>query len=183
MGVDQSFNSCGIAVIDRDGKLVHSQVIGSDKRQSVYQRSWSILKEIEKIIVERGVRHVAIEGLAMAMSGNATRSLAILQGVIVTNLNYNPPSGHPLDPVRIVAPTSLKKFATGSGKAGKADVIAALPIEIRLTWSLHHRQSLDDLADAYFLATHLRQSVTHPDKKLVWIRPRFRMRIRPKSIQ
>lgn len=160
LGIDQSFTSCGIVVLD-DNNMVYFQIIESNPQNSIYQRSWFILSQINQIIIRYQVNYIGIEGLAMAIvSGNATRSLAILQGVLVTNLLFLPPHGNQLkDPyLTLVAPMQLKKYATGKGKANKSDMIKAVPSEIKQGWKFIPKISWDDLADAYFIAKYLQQN-------------------------
>ena len=160
LGIDQSLTSTGVVVLDDQLSLVDYQIISSDPSKSVYSRSWSILQKIREMIVKHAVNYVGIEGLAMTMKGNATRSLAILQGVIVTDLLFNPPEGNLLSQkaLEIISPSQLKKFATGNGKANKADMIKALPPSVIEEMKKGvAKKSINDLADAYFLARYLHQ--------------------------
>ena len=57
----------------------------------------------------------------------------------------------------IVPPTTLKKFATGSGKADKNEMIAALPVDVREHFNAQGYKKttgLTDVADAYWLSTY-----------------------------
>lgn len=163
MGIDQSFTSCGVVILDPYDplKLVASKIITSDKTLTVYERSWHIFKEIFQLVKEFSVEHIAIEGLAFGKCGNATRSLAILQGVLITNLLYLnelEKQANPVKKVEIVTPSCLKKYATGKGKATKKEMIEKVPPEILTFWtSKWKRQSLNDLSDAYFLAQYLKK--------------------------
>lgn len=89
-----------------------------------------------------------MEGLSFGSMTNATRDLAKLQGIIEKEV---------FDRVglvcEIVAPTSLKKFATGSGRAKKEEMFEALPEEISILFSeVPKTKGRFDLTDAYFLA-------------------------------
>jgi Holliday junction resolvasome RuvABC endonuclease subunit len=160
LGIDQSFSSCGLVVLGEEGQMIHYRIIQSDPKESVFRRSWSILAAIRETVEKFRINYVAIEGLALSMKGNATRSLAILQGVVVTNLLFDPPSDNQLEEqfLEIITPSQLKKFATGRGKASKDEMIAALPGDLQKEWQERvNKKSRDDLADAYFLACHVRQ--------------------------
>ena len=159
LGIDQSFTSCGIIILDDNSNLLHYQIITSNPLNSIYQRSWYISEEINKIIVDYNVDYIGIEGLAMSMCGNATRSLAILQGVIISNILFNPPVGHRLKNccLDIITPLQLKKFATGNGKASKRDVIKAVPANIIEQWQFP-KSSHSDLADAYFISKYIKEN-------------------------
>lgn len=174
LGIDQSFTSCGLVVIDDYSQLIYHSIVKSNPKDTVFKRAWDILKAIEKILVEYQVNYIAIEGLAFAKIGNATRSLAILQGVLVSNLQYNPPVGHKLksSEIPIISPSMLKKYATGKGKATKLDMIKALPLNISQQWStISIKNGLDDLADAYHISFYLK---THT-------KPRYIFRLTLKS--
>jgi len=167
MGIDQSFTSCGVVILDESGEVVVAQIIKSDKRMSDFQRSWTIFNEISKLSHRYSIKNVAIEGLAFGKFGNATRSLAILQGVLVTNLLYLKrveERENNIERVEIVTPSCLKKFATGKGKATKKDMIAHVPQELVASWKRDwSSKSVDDLADAYFLAKYFRNKLNVTD--------------------
>lgn len=151
MGVDQSYTSCGYCVIDTQKNVKHFGVIRTDNASlDVFERSWIIATSLCKLATDLNVNTVAIEGLAFAKFGNATRDLAGLQFTI-----YNQLSNVALTPVEIVAPTILKKFATGKGKASKPDMLAAMPTDVikQMTDAgFMKTKGLYDLADAYWLA-------------------------------
>jgi Holliday junction resolvasome RuvABC endonuclease subunit len=150
LGIDQSFTKCAYVLLD-DGVLVNFGIISSSKDEDIYQRAWGITQELLRFCHERPIDHCAIEGLAFGMRGNATRDLAGLQFCIVCALRFigNLPS------IEILSPTTVKKFATGSGKADKRMMVDALPEIVRKTFELKgvkKNKGLDDLADAYFIA-------------------------------
>jgi len=150
MGIDQSFTSCGI-IITVDGEVVDVIKIVSDKSLDIFQRSWNMAQSVGAIAAKYKPDHTAIEGLAFGMRGSATRDLAGLQFLIIAQLRFI----HKIDPVDIISPLTLKKFATGSGKAKKEQMVAALPEDIRtllINKGYKKTTGLTDLTDAYFLA-------------------------------
>ncbi len=88
------------------------------------------------------------------MRGNATRDLAGLQFSIINKIKFILEKD-----ITIVAPPTLKKSATGSGKASKEEMIEALPKEVLelFTKDKNWKKSrgLTDVTDAYFLARYL----------------------------
>ena len=156
LGIDQRFTSSGLVVIDESGQMVHYQIASSNPKESHFKRAWDILKVIEQVVVEQKVTHISIEGLAFGGHGNVTRSLAILQGIIVANLQFSPPTGHSIigPQIAIVTPTTLKLSATGGGRADKKQMKACLPEEIRDKIK-KMSSKIDDLTDAYFLAQYI----------------------------
>lgn len=155
IGIDQSYTSTGICILDENCELYLSEIISSDKNDNIYERALQIKNKLNHIISNLNSENIfiAIEGLAFTMTGNATRDLAGLQFVLITymleNLNKTPV---------IISPPSLKKSATGNGKADKNAMIEALPAEIKdffITQGFKKTKGLTDITDAYFLAKSL----------------------------
>lgn len=122
LGLDLSLTGTGVVILE-DGKFVKRHLIKSkpvgDLPLNEVRRIRKIVEEIETIVTDREetINVAVIEGLAF-MVRNAT---ALVQ---LSALNYM--TRAMLDdyhiPFVIVAPTSLKKFVTGSG-ASKKDVM------------------------------------------------------------
>lgn len=149
LAIDQSFTSSGIVVL-RDGIMLHCEKHITDKTQDIFERSWDVTQRVEKVAKDYNVDVVAMEGLAFAGMGNATRDLAGLQFVIVTYMrfvnNY---------PFALYAPGTIKKLATGKGNSKKELMIEALPDNIRNDFDaigVKKTTGLGDLADAYWIA-------------------------------
>ena len=154
LGIDQSYTSSGFVVL-QDDEIIHTEIFKTPKDEDVFSRAWRISEKVVAMVREYAVESVSIEGLAFgSVNANATRDLAGLQFLIVTKLRLVEKI-----PVMITAPTSLKKFATGAGKATKKEMIASLPSSV-----LEHFKSLGfkvttglaDITDAYFLAQKLK---------------------------
>lgn len=152
LGVDQSYTSCGLAVADED-KLVAFHRFKTDSTLDVYDRAIQVANFIVEYIQLHKVESVRIEGLAFGMRGDATRDLAGLIFVLITNMRTRCKDVS----CSIVAPTSLKKFATGSGKSDKKAMIEALPVDVRdefVEAGFKKTTGLTDLTDAYWLAMY-----------------------------
>ena len=158
IGIDQSYTSTGIIALE-DNKILKAQIIQSPSGDDIFCRAWNISEEIKSFVLEFESPIVAIEGLAFAMSGNATRDLAGLQFCIISKLMFQ----CNINPI-IVAPPTLKKFATGNGKASKDDMINMLPKAtldyFKGNMKLNKSKGLTDITDAYFLAMYgLKESI------------------------
>ena len=151
LGFDQSYTSSGFVVTLEDGSVVEFGTFKTDKTLDVYDRARQVAEFVVNKVTFHSITHINIEGLAFGIRGDATRDLAGLLFVVLTSLR-----NARLDTkCTIVAPTSLKKFATGSGKSDKAAMIAAVP-----EWFLtaikdagyKKTTGMADIVDAYWLS-------------------------------
>ena len=121
MGLDLSLTGTGVSIL-KDGKitlrkLIKSKPIPDGKPVDEIKRIEKIVEEIEFCLSEELPTIAVIEGLAF-MVRNATALVQLSALNYMTRallLSYDVP-------FLIVAPTSLKKFITGSG-ASKKDVM------------------------------------------------------------
>lgn len=153
LGIDQSYTSTGYCILDETGNFV--DVFGTFKSTAtndVYDRALQIANFITTLVATHHITHMCIEGLAFGIRGDATRDLAGLLFVVITNIRS---SCNHVSCV-VVAPTSLKKFATGSGKADKAAMISAVPEQIQEKFKRSYKKTtgLGDVSDAYWLAQY-----------------------------
>lgn len=153
IGIDQSYTSTGLVILNSQNKIVHHMVISSDPKEDKFKRAWEISEAIKIKVKEYMPCRIAIEGLAFAMQGNATKDLAGLQFLIVSKIKFQLNKK-----ITIVPPNTLKKFATGNGQANKNDMLAKLPENIKTFFEkekFNKSNGLCDLSDAYFLASYI----------------------------
>lgn len=164
MGIDQSLSSTGIYCL-KNFKPYKCEVIRTSAEpkktpkqayvsENVYKRIAYIATHIRVSILDFEVDHVAIEGLGFAAKGNQTRTLAGLQHVIINELvSLNMTHGLTWE---IVPPNTLKKFATGHGKASKDDMLSFMmdydPTEWAYLKDIPKSHGREDLVDAFWLA-------------------------------
>lgn len=157
LGADLSLTGTGISVLE-DGKVKEQASIKSsktgNKASDEIKRLRGIVTEIMEYVDTWKPDIVVIEGIAF-MSRNTT-ALAQLAG-----LNYMVRSElvERDIPFLIVAPTTLKKYVTGSGNASK-DVMMLMTFKEFGVTILDNNEN-----DAYGLA-HIGLSVLQPPKKL-----------------
>lgn len=160
LGIDQSLTSTGWVVLE-DNTVTSHGIISTPKDNNKFDRMASASYELVAIADDnKPLDAVVIEGLPFGMShSNVSRDLAGLQAVIVTALHAY---GFELDEdLFIIAPTTLKKHATGSGKASKQEMFDALPLkEQGLFGSVPKTKGRFDLTDAYWLAHTGAKSLT-----------------------
>lgn len=154
IGIDQSYTSTGFVVLDEQKNLIDCNILSTPKTDDIFKRAWELSEAIITGISKYPDAKLAIEGLAFSMRGNATRDLAGLQFSIITKINFILNRD-----ITIVAPPTLKKSATGSGKASKEEMIDALPKNILEVFTKEKNwkksRGLTDVTDAYFLARYL----------------------------
>ncbi len=150
LSIDQSYTHCAWCVTDRQN-VVEFDVIKSDKEKNIYERSLAISLELSRIYNHYSPEEIRLEGLAFGMRGDATRDLAGLLFTIVNVLSHI----NQFKNFKIISPKTVKKTGTGSGKATKKEMIAALPPDImKLFKDKNFKQTtgLSDLADAYWIS-------------------------------
>lgn len=148
LAIDQSYTSCGIVVL-KDGKMQYAERFVTDKTLDIFERAWELTEHLRAIALNCKPDVIAIEGLAFAKNGNATRDLAGLQATIVTVLRFIDKYN-----VVIVPPNTVKKVATGKGNASKEEMVEMLPESIRSEFDalgVKKTTGLYDLCDAYFI--------------------------------
>lgn len=163
IGIDQSFTSTGVVVVDHYRKLIGFKIITSDPKDDNILRAWCITNSLRNFILDHPSPKIAIEGLAFSANGRTTRDLAGLQYAVAHMVRYGV-----YRELTIVPPTTLKKSATGSGRATKKDMVDALPQDVLAKFSQKYsmNKGLTDLADAYHLAVYACNETpkTHPVK-------------------
>ena len=154
MGLDQSYTGTGIVVI-QDGEITCRLVttdVNSENPFDKFERARIIANDIVASAAYHDVKKIVIEGLAFAGTGNATRDLGGLQYIIIDSLIH---AGYSRADICILPPNTLKKYATGNGKAKKIDMYESLPDNAKPMISQYLKtKGRYDITDAYFLAKY-----------------------------
>ena len=129
IGLDLSLTHTGFAVINEQGCVLGSGVIKSkpcgDKPIDETRRILNIVRQVMDVIDEKLPKNVSpdmviIEGLAFLAVGTSLVQLAGMNYLLrfcLLDLEW---------PFLIVAPTTLKKFITGSGKGEKDQMMMSV---------------------------------------------------------
>jgi len=153
MGIDQSMTKTGVVIFDNNSQtMLHHEIIETVLNKAValdsFLRVQMIASRIEFLCNLYNIDAVRIEGLSYGSVGQATRTLAGLHYVIVDRLLRAS-----ID-VAVIAPTALKKAATGSGRADKQAMLDACPDTVKQQFlKIGKTKGRFDLADAYHLAS------------------------------
>jgi len=156
LGVDQSFTATAWVLLDSETDVIMEGVIQTDKSDTLMERSQQICSELGDVLVYNQPDIFSIEGLSYGSLGNATRNLAVLFGHIQSlcyDFEYLEGTNNWIE----TPATSLKKFATGNGKADKKMMLESLPVDFKEYLKLNYKGSgkkkgLYDIPDAYWLA-------------------------------
>jgi crossover junction endodeoxyribonuclease RuvC len=148
VGLDLSLTHTGYAILDQDGVVLASGVIKSKpsgksllaETRRIVKIAEEVMEKIDEFIEEGEGVLVAIEGLAFMAKGTSLVQLAglnYLVRILLAEFGW---------PFIIVAPTTLKKFITGSGKGDKDMMMMAV-------YKHYGFESMDNNeCDAYSLA-------------------------------
>lgn len=161
IGIDQSYRNSGIVMIDYNDSVIKFDVVQTLKEDGDYFSrskiaSESIVRCVQTVdeYSEGNVEGIAIEGLSFGTKGIMLQNLAGLQWMIINGLRdagYDP---------KIYTPSTVKKLATGSGKADKQAMTDALPEKVRKMFeTVTKTNGREDLADAYWLAQKVKQEM------------------------
>jgi Holliday junction resolvasome RuvABC endonuclease subunit len=145
VGVDQSTTSSGVVVLSAEtGKYLFGYLI-KPRDKNIEVRIGIAYRTLCEIVEDLNVEIIAMESIAFAGRGRVV-DLSALYGVMYYGLQdkgYN---------VISFPPTTVKKFATNSGRASKEEMIEALPEEIKEDFEAINASDISDLADAYHIA-------------------------------
>ena len=151
VGVDPSISNTGVVVLDSLGNVtgVYNSRQGSKRSSNesdiaFYMRRADDIAEYLRSATDGYVDAIGYEDYSYD-SVHRGYSLAEYGGILKSRLM-------PLASPHLLAPGTVKKFATGNGLASKAMMKAAATKESRVLSDLPARQRTDDVCDAYFMA-------------------------------
>ena len=153
LSIDQSLNSTGV-VIWYDGNAAAWSILRPETTAEAILKIRWVVKEIGLLIHQHGVEGIVVESLPFGMNSTSVRPLAALY-YFIHNLCVE--KGIPFYDANI---TSVKKYATGSGKAKKQDMITAFEVDNPALFdhikkaNIKKTTGLADLADAYFIGKY-----------------------------
>ena len=148
LGIDVSTTNTAVVALNGQGNIEFIRLY-QPKQKDIKERQVEIAEDIDDLIetIVHNVElhlYVAIEGSAFAGRGKVIE-LAELNGYIaISFMKY-------INVTR-VPPQTLKKFATGSGRAKKEDMYESTPQNVLDKFSTYKKK--DDLVDAYWLARY-----------------------------
>jgi Holliday junction resolvasome RuvABC endonuclease subunit len=152
IGIDQSYSCTAYCILKGDNVLDFGTIKTKKDDGDIYFRANYIIQNLKEVIKQYNNLKVSIEGLAFGNTiGNSSRDLAGLIHIIINHFRYD----LDMTDISIIAPTSVKKYATNNGKASKKEMVESLPENVRkLFKDKKYKVStgLYDLTDAYYIA-------------------------------
>jgi crossover junction endodeoxyribonuclease RuvC len=140
VGLDPSFNEFGVVILDLKANIVEQRLITSDTKLEADERIIQLEKEFKFIPTICGLHSVYIEGPSFSSSGKFVLQMGALHYYIRIFLLKKSTN------FRIIAPGTLKKFVTGTGK-GKKELML---LKVYKKWNVEFDNN--NLCDAYSLA-------------------------------
>jgi len=142
VGIDPSLSATGLVMINERGEIVEQRLINTELENylCIEQRLLDIMSSIIFLNGVMKLSYVYIEDLPYLSKGGAIFERAGLLYLITTFLFQNN------IPYKLIKPTTLKKWSTGSGRADKADMMN----EALTKYGIEFTD--DNLCDAFFLS-------------------------------
>lgn len=147
LSIDQSLTNCAY-IIWEDGLVYDFGVLHTTNKDKEAVRIMYLIDNLAKIIKEENIEVIILEGLSL---GSISNSVRVLAGLFYSIQILGERLGVP---VIEFSPKTIKKFATGSGKAKKPEMWSALPQKIQEKFTDKVKTISSgkyDLADAYFI--------------------------------
>jgi len=162
MSIDQSLSCSGVMVWEK-GDVKQALLIKTPTSLSVIERIRDISVELEQMITEYKITHIVIESLPYGLNSTSVRPLAGLY-YCIQNLCIDLHIQFAEANV-----TAVKKFATGSGRAKKPEMIAAAQLAAPKLFKnimdsgVKKTTGLADLADSYFIGAYFGNKFSEKD--------------------
>ena len=148
MGLDPSLTSTGVIILDQEGKLLHRVSIGSSTCLSLVavrmRRYATLISRVMAVVQKFRPTIVCVEGYALSSNTGKVHERIEYGGLLRWQLVAAD--------VRVVeiAPSSLKKFATGKGRFPKG--AGKDPMKVAIEQQYGVSLGTDDEYDAYGLS-------------------------------
>lgn len=154
VGMDPSYNGFAIVVIDKDANIIEQKLFGSDSKSDIEDRLIELEKELKFIPNIFCLQNVCIEGPSFSSDGAFVLQMGALHYMIRLMLKKADVK------YKVVAPGTLKKFVTGSGRAKKNLML----LKVYKKWGIEFDN--DNLADAYSLARYALEDFKNGNKQI-----------------
>jgi len=139
IGLDPSFNSFGVVVLDKQGGIVDQKIISSNTKFDIEFRLVSIEEQLQFLLTFPN-SCCYIEGPSYYSSGKFALQMGALHYLVRVFCLKNSIL------YKIISPSTLKKFVTGVGNCKKEMIL----LKVYQKWGVEF--SDNNLADAFGLA-------------------------------
>jgi len=140
VGLDPSYNEFGLIILDQKANILEQRILTSDSKLDAAERIIQLEEGFKFIPNIVGLQSICIEGPAFSSKGQFVLQMGALHYYLRIFLLKNNTF------FKVIAPGTLKKFVTGTGK-GKKELILLKTFK---KWGVEFDNN--NLADAYGLA-------------------------------
>jgi crossover junction endodeoxyribonuclease RuvC len=142
VGIDPSYTGFAIVIIDKNGDVVEQRLLSTDSKKEADERIIDLEKDFKFVPTIFSLHSVCIEGPSFSSNGAFILQMGALHYylrifLLKKDIKFT-----------IVAPSALKKFVSGDGRA-KKDLML---LKVYKKWGVEFED--DNLADAYGLAQY-----------------------------
>jgi crossover junction endodeoxyribonuclease RuvC len=141
LAIDPGYDRCGVAVIEQETDVLHSECIETSKKDAHEQRLASVYNKLEKVIDTWKPEALALETLFFSVNKKSAIKVAEARGVVLLL------AGRKNIPVVELSPQEVKLSMTGVGNAGKEQVQKMVGLVLKTDVS----KKIDDEVDAIAL--------------------------------
>ena len=154
LALDISLTSTGY-VVTYGNKVVAYGTIATKPSNDMVVRVTYVQDMVVELLTTHNITEVAIEGPAYGARGAMSYAIFGIHFCVVNTINK-----YGIRPVQY-APTAVKKWVTGSGRATKEDMLKFVPYDLKQEIQTKYKKTtgLYDVVDAYHIAEIHRESL------------------------
>jgi crossover junction endodeoxyribonuclease RuvC len=148
LGIDPGYERLGVAIIEKDTQsgqketLLYSDCIQTSPKLPFSERLFSIGQELEQLCTKYTPEVLSIEKLYFTNNQKTAMQVAQVIGLIIYIARLHGMSVHEYTPLQI------KSACTGNGRADKKQMIAMLPLLIKIEKKIQYDDEYDALGVA-----------------------------------
>jgi crossover junction endodeoxyribonuclease RuvC len=153
LGIDPGLERTGWCIIPSQNQSIQAGIVITSSKDPIGIRLYNLQKQIEKIIEEKNIHLLSIEKIVITKKIESRLEQVLQARGVILSL-----AGKFQLRVQEIAPNTIKKAITGSGKANKTDIKNAL----RLIYKIEHQKDYtDDVYDAIAIALTCKNSLSY----------------------
>lgn len=149
LGIDPGYERLGIAIVEDNNKIIHSECFKTSQKLTHPERLELISNRLDEIIKEFSPEYLSIEKLFFNTNQKTAIKVAEARGLIIGTCSASKIKVYEYSPLEI------KVAITGYGRSDKASVIKMIPRLIKVDKEIKYDDEFDAIACALtFFATY-----------------------------